>query len=241
MGWQLQIAVMLIPTAVYAYLFYGQKFPEAEAAGQTSVSENLSGMMAPLFFFMLFCMVLTANAELSTQQWVGILLKESGAQPMLVLALTTGLMAVGRFFAGPVIHRLNPTGVLWASSIIATVGIYLLSVTTGPTTYLAAIMFAIGVCYFWPTMLGFVGEYIPKSGALGMSIIGGIGMLATGIAQPIVGGWIDAAQSEATARGLSGSEAELVAGQAALSNLVTFPAILVVAFGALWFYMRNRK
>lgn len=241
MGWQLQIAVMLIPTAVYAYLFYGQKFPEAEAAGQTSVSANISGMLAPLFFFMLFCMVLTANAELSTQQWVGILLKQSGAQPMLVLALTTGLMAVGRFFAGPVVHRLNPTGVLWASSIIATVGIYLLSVTTGTMTYLAAIMFAVGVCYFWPTMLGFVGENIPKSGALGMSVIGGIGMLATGIAQPVVGGWIDSAQAEATARGLSGSEAELVAGQAALSNLVTFPAILVVAFGALWFYMRNRK
>lgn len=240
MGWQLQIAVMLIPCLAYAYLFYGQKFPEAEQAGQTSVGANLAGMMTPLFFFMVFCMLLTANAELSTQQWVGILLKQSGAQPMLVLALTTGLMAIGRYFAGPVVHRLNPTGVLWASAIIAMLGIYMLSITTGPVTYLAAILFAVGVCYFWPTMLGFVGEYIPKSGALGMSIVGGAGMLATGIAQPIVGGWIDSANAEATAQGLTGDAAELVAGQAALNNLIVFPAILVVAFGLLWFYMRKR-
>ena len=90
-------------------------------------------------------------------------------------------------------------------------------------------------------MLGFVGEYIPKSGALGMSIVGGAGMLATGIAQPIVGGWIDSANAEATARGLTGDAAELVAGQAALNNLIVFPAILVVAFGLLWFYMRKRE
>lgn len=241
LGWQVQIAVMLIPCVTYAYLFWGQKFPEAAHAGQTSIASNLSGMISPLFFFMVFCMVLTANTELSTQQWVGFLLKQSGAQPMLVLALTTGLMAVGRYFAGPVIHRFNPTGVLWGSAIIAALGIYLLSITTGPVTYLAAIMFAIGVCYFWPTMLGFVGEYIPKSGALGMSIVGGAGMLATGIAQPIVGGWLDSAKAAATATGLTGDAADLVAGQVTLQHLLTFPLILIVAFGVLWFYMRGRK
>ncbi len=241
LGWQLQIAVMLIPTAIYAYLFWGQTFPKAEQAGQTSLAENLKGMISPLFFFILFCMLLTANTELSTQQWVGFLLKQSGAQPMLVLALTTGLMAVGRYFAGPVIHRFNPTGVLWGSAIVAAIGIYLLSITTGPVTYLAAIMFAVGVCYFWPTMLGFVGEYIPKSGALGMSVVGGAGMLATGLAQPIVGGWLDSAKNIATSQGLTGEAADLVAGQATLQHLLIFPLILIVAFGLLWFYMRGRK
>ena len=42
-------------------------------------------------------------------------------------------------------------------------------------------------------------------------------------------------------QGLTGEAAELVAGQHTLTNLLTFPAILVVAFGALWFYMRGRK
>lgn len=241
MPWQVQIAVMLIPTAIYAWLFWGQKFPEAAEAGQARLSDNLRGMLHPLYLFMLLCMVLTANTELSTQQWVGPLLKASGAEPMIILALTTGLMAVGRYYAGPVVHRLNPTGVLWASSIIAVIGIYLLGHTTGAMTYVAAILFAVGVCYFWPTMLGFTGEYIPKSGALGMSVIGGMGMFATGLLQPVVGGWIDASQKSAEAGGLTGAAAELAAGQATLGKLVIFPMILVVAFGLLWFYMRGKK
>ncbi len=237
--WQAQMAVMLIPTIIYAYLFWGQTFPENEAAGQTSITENLAGMAVPLFFFMAFCMVLTANTELSTQQWVDSLLRSTGAKPMLVLALTTGLMAVGRLFAGPLVHRFNPTGVLWASSAIAALGIFLLSKATGGMVYFAAIMFAVGVCYFWPTMIGFVSEYIPKSGALGMSIIGGIGMLATGLAQPIVGKWIDDAKKVAENSNVAPDMVNLVAGQATLSRLLYFPLILIVAFGLLWFFMRK--
>lgn len=241
MSWQVQVGVMLIPTLAYAFLFWGQKFPEAAAAGQAKLSDNIRGMLNPLYLFMLLCMVLTANTELSTQQWVGPLLQSSGAQPMIILALTTGLMAIGRFYAGPVIHRFNPTGVLWGSAIMATIGIYLLGHSTGAMTYVAAILFAVGVCYFWPTMLGFVGEYIPKSGALGMSLIGGMGMFATGLAQPVVGRWIDSAKESAEASGLTGAAAELAAGQATLGNLIIFPLILIGAFGLLWFYMRGRK
>lgn len=241
MGWQAQIAVMLVPTAIYAYLFVGQKFPEAEAAGQASFSDNLKGMLNPLYLFMLFCMILTANTELSTQQWVERLLGSTGAAPMLILAMVTGLMAVGRYFAGPVVHRINPTGVLWASSIIAFLGIWMMSWATGAMTYVAAITFAIGVCYFWPTMIGFTAEYIPKSGALGMSIMGGMGMFATGIAQPIVGGWIDKARTTAQAQGLPPETVELVAGQQTLTHLLVFPAILIGAFGVLWFYMRKKQ
>lgn len=240
MPWQVIIGVMLIPTAIYAYLFWGQAFPKAEDAGQAPIGQNLRGMASPLYLFMLLCMILTANTELSTQQWVERLLGAAGAQPMLILAMVTGLMAVGRYFAGPVVHRINPTGVLWASSIIAVLGIFMMSQVTGPMIYVAAILFAIGVCYFWPTMLGFTGEYIPNSGALGMSIMGGMGMFATAIAQPIVGGWIDAGRAAAQAQGVEGAAAELAAGQATLSHLVVFPIILVVAFGILWFWMRGR-
>ena len=162
LAWQVQIGVMLLPLRAYAYLFYGQQFPDRESSGQASLADNLKGIFTPLYLFMILCMVLTANTELSTQQWVERLLGKAGAEPMLVLALVTGLMAVGRFYAGPVIHRLNPVGVLWASAIVATIGIYLMSIATGPMTYVAAVMFAIGVCYFWPTMIGFTAEYIPK-------------------------------------------------------------------------------
>lgn len=241
LGWQLQVAVMLLPTLAYAYLFWGQKFPEGTAAGQADIGSNLSGMMTPLYIFMALCMVLTANTELSTQQWVEALLRSSGANPMWVLALTTGIMALGRYFGGPLIHRLNPTGVLWISSFLAALGIFLLSRVTGNGVYVAAAIFAMGVCYFWPTMLGFTGEYIPRSGALGMSVMGGVGMFATGLLQPVVGNWIDSGKKMAAERGVTGAEVDLVAGQATLAHLLTFPLCLIVAFGLLWFFMRGRQ
>ncbi|MFN7118212.1 MAG: MFS transporter, partial [Saprospiraceae bacterium] len=69
--------------------------------------------------------------------------------------------------------------------------------------------------------------------------IGGAGMFATGIAQPIVGHWIDAARQKAEAAGLTAADADRVAGQATLTNLMIFPIILIVAFGIL-FVMRKK-
>ena len=238
-GWELQIAIMLIPTLIYAFLFFGQKFPESENI-ESDTALNARSLMTPLFLFMALCMTLTATTELGTQQWVERILGNSGASPMLILAMVTGLMAVGRYFAGPVVHRLNPIGVLFISSIIATIGIGLMSVATGGMVYFAAIVFAVGVMYFWPTMIGFVGEYIPKSGALGMSVMGGAGMLATGIWQPVIGGWLDGERTKAIAEGLVGDAAELAAGQATLDNIAVFPAILVVLLGALFFFGRKK-
>ena len=237
MGWQLQIALMLIPTLAYGYLFFGQTFPENENA-ENNTSKNIKSLLSPLFIFMAICMTLTATAELGTQQWVEKILGNTGASPMLILALVTGLMAVGRFFAGPVMKRCNPAGVLWGSSIIATLAIYLMSSATGGMVYVAAILFAIGVMYFWPTMIGFVGEYVPSTGALGMSLIGGAGMFATSIWQPVIGGWLDSERSIALDAGMTTEAAELAAGQATLGNIVYFPAILVVLFGILFM---NRK
>lgn len=237
MGWQLQIAVMIIPTLIYGALIFGQEFPESENI-ETSTSTNLQNLLTPLFLFMALCMTLTATTELGTQQWVERILGKAGASPMLVLALVTGLMAVGRYFAGPIVHRLNPVGVLFISSIIATLGIFLMSMATGGMVYVAAILFAIGVMYFWPTMIGFVGEYLPKTGPLGMSLIGGAGMFATGIWQPVIGGWLDSARETAIASGATADAADLVAGQATLSNIAIFPAILIVLFGILFM---NRK
>ena len=239
MGWQLQIAIMLIPTLIYAFLIFGQEFPETKELESDTV-ENLKALASPLFIFMAICMTLTATSELGTQQWVERILGNAGADPMLILAMVTGLMAVGRYFAGPVVHRLNPTGVLWASSIIATIGLVLMSQATGGTIYLAAILFAVGVMYFWPTMIGFVGEYLPKTGALGMSLIGGAGMFALTIWNPIIGNWLDTERAKALASGLSKEAADLAAGQATLDNLAVFPAILIAAFGGLYIYMKRR-
>jgi len=238
LGWQAQIAVMLVPTAIYGFMIFGQTFPEPVNT-ETSTKNNISALFSPLFLIMVFTMTITATTELGTQQWVQRILSESGAQPMLILAMVTGLMAVGRYFAGPVIHALNPAGVLLASSVVAAVGIYLMSMASGGMVYVAAILFAVGVMYFWPTMIGFVGEYLPRTGALGMSLIGGAGMFGVSLWNPVIGGWLDAAKADALAKGLSGPAAELAAGQAALSNLALFPVALIVIFTGLFIYRKK--
>jgi len=241
MGWQMQIAVMLIPTLIYAFLIFGQEFPRGENI-ETSTGENIKAVFtSPLFYFMAICMTLTATTELGTQQWVERILGQAGANPMVILAMVTGLMAVGRYFAGPVIHRLNPTGVLLGGAIIAAIGIYLMSMATGGMVYLAAILFAVGVMYFWPTMIGFTAEYLPKTGPLGLSLMGGAGMFATAMWQPVIGGWLDSARAEALESGVTAEAADLVAGQSALGNIVLFPIALIVLFTGLYFYMKGKE
>jgi len=178
-----------------------------------------------LFPFVLFCMFLTASTELGTNQWINPLLDKTGINPMIILVVVTGIMAVGRFFAGPLVHRLNPSGVLLGSSVLSVAGLYMLSIATSPSfTFIAALVFAAGVCYFWPTMLGFVAEYIPKSGALGLSIMGGAGMVATSVVIGIMGKTMEAQGAQAT-----------------LQYMTVLPIILVVGFIILNIWMRGKK
>lgn len=178
-----------------------------------------------LFPFVLFCMLLTASTELGTTQWINALLMENGINPMIILVVVTGIMAVGRYFAGGLVHRLNPTGVLLGSAIISVAGLLLLSISSGALmTLLSAAVFAVGVCYFWPTMIGVASEYIPKSGALGMSILGGAGFVATSMVLPIMGKSIETAGPQITLR-----------------NMSVLPLILVVAFIILTVIINRRK
>lgn len=240
LGWEAQIWIILIPTIIYAYFFYGQTFPEPKKE-IASLTQNLKSMATPLFIFMCVCMTLTAISEFGPQQWTGIIMAKSGAEPMVILALVTGLMAFGRYFGGEFVHKFDQTGVLLGSAIFTAIGIFLFSTQTGPMAYVAAIFFAMGVCYFWPNMIGFVAEKIPLSGAIGMSIVGAFGMFSTSIWQPIIGGWIDSARVEAASMNLEGDALELAAGQATLQTMVTFPVILIVLFTILLIWVRRMK
>jgi MFS transporter, putative metabolite:H+ symporter len=239
-GWEAQIWVILIPTVIYAILFWGQTFPEPRKENASLVA-NLRGMLSWLFLFICICMTLTAISEFGPTQWASLILAKSGAEPMVILALITGLMAVGRYFGGDFVHKFDQTGVLLGSAIFTALGIFLFSTQTGAMAYVAAIIYAMGVCYFWPNMIGFTAEKIPASGAIGMSVVGAFGMFSTSIWQPIIGGWIDKARAEATATGLQGDALELAAGQATLSKMIAFPLILIVLFTILLFWVRARK
>jgi MFS family permease len=238
LDWQWQIAIMIIPTIIYGVMIFGQPFPTM-ANSETSTKTNIKALFSPLFIFMFFCMTVTAASEFGTQQWVDRIFGASGAHPMLVLALVTGLMALGRFFAGPIVEALNPVGVLLMSAVVTTIGIYLLSIASGGLIYIAAMVFALGVTYFWPTMIGFISEYQPKTGALGMSLLGGAGMFSMSMWNPVIGGWLDDAKAEAIANGVPAEAVELTAGQATLQNLALFPAFLIIAFTVL-FVLRKR-
>ena len=241
LGWQAQIWIIMIPTLIYAYLFKGQEFPKPKIEGVTSIGENIKAMLSPMYLFILACMALTAISEFGPQQWTSLILSNSGAHPMVILALITGLMAIGRYFGGDIVHRFDQTGVLLGSAVLTALGIFLLSTQTGGMVYVAAIFFALGVCYFWPNMIGFVAEKIPLSGALGMSIVGGMGMFSSSIFQAIIGGWIDSSTAEQSALGLTGTDLELAAGQQTLTYMISFPAILIVLFTILYFWQRNAK
>ncbi|MEM9886317.1 MAG: MFS transporter [Bacteroidota bacterium] len=241
MGWQAQVTVILIPTVIYAYLFWNVSWPSARTEEQADLSSNFSAMLSPLFIFMLVCMGLTAMSEFAPNQWVSVTLVESGAQPMVLLALTFGVMTVARYFGGAAVGQFNTTGVLLGSAVLATIGLLMLSNFTGGMAYVAAIVFGLGIAYFWPNMVGFVADYVPKSGAIGLSIIGAMGMFMSGLVQPVTGGWIKDNRAAAEAAGLTGGAADLYAGQATLSTLVLFPAILIVLFTILFFWIRSRS
>lgn len=287
-GWQPQIAIMLVPTAIYGFLIFTTVFPDVDPDSKslrldgksillisavfgllvligtpnTLLTSVPGGIMLPLILVLALVylltfvltgrhrdavllvalmgiMSMTATSELGTQQWVERILGSSGAQPMLILAMVTGIMAVGRFFAGPLIHALNPLGVLLASAVVTTLGLFMMATMSGGMVYVAAIVFAIGVCYFWPTMIGVTAQYVPRSGALGMSLVGAAGMFALTIWNPVIGGWIDAARKTAEDTGLTGDAIEVAAGQGALSKLLLFPIVLIAAFAVLYF-LRKR-
>lgn len=238
LGWEAQVATMLVPTAIYGVMMLGFKFPELKSEND-STSGNLKALLNPIYLFLAVCMTMTAVSEFGPGQWINKILEASGATPMLILALITGIMALGRFYAGPLVHKLSPPGVLFASAVLASLGLFLMTQLQGTAVYFAAVVFALGITYFWPTMIGCTSEYAPKTGALGMSLMGGAGMFAMGIWNPIIGGWIDSATAEAAAKGLTGNDLALASGHAAINNLILFPLVLIVLFGGFYWVMRK--
>ncbi|MDI1249930.1 MAG: MFS transporter [Lacunisphaera sp.] len=187
-GWQAQFATLLVPLGIYGYMFIGQKFPQtARVQRGESTGSMFLACLSPGFLLMVLCMLMTAATELGPGQWIPNILSNAGVSGILVLVWITGLMAVGRQFAGAFVHRLSPIGMLVASAALSALGLYTMSHTSGVMLFGAATIFAFGVCFFWPTMLGFVSEIFPRTGALGLAIMGGAGMLSVSFILPVIG------------------------------------------------------
>ena len=189
--WRVKLALILLPAAVYGFLFIGQKFPATERvqSGVTFWEMVKETILRPLFLLLFFCMMMTASLELGPNRWVPAVLESVGIPGILVLVWINLLMAILRYFAGPVVHRLSPTGILFASAIVSGLGLYWLSFTeTLGMAIVAGTIFGVGICYFWPTMLGVTSERVPKGGALALGLMGGIGMAIVGlVTSPMMG------------------------------------------------------
>lgn len=238
LDWHYLIAVLFIPAAIYGFLFFKLQFPQTErVTSGVSTGKMFKSVLSPLFIIMIACMFLTAATELGTNQWLGALLQGAGVSGVLVLVFINGLMAIGRSFAGPFVHRLNPNGMLILSALLACIGLLLLSQVSGYAAFAAAFVFAAGICFFWPTMLGFVSEYLPNTGALGLSLMGGAGMFSTSLVIPIMGKWYDDFKAAAVAAGSATPDAD--AGSHTFMKVAIMPAIVLVVF--IIIYIARRK
>jgi hypothetical protein len=189
--WQAKLLMILAPAAVYGVLFLGQTFPATERV-QSGVSFGQmfrETFFRPLFLLLALCMTMTASVELGPNTWLTPVLEAAGIPGILVLVWISLLMALLRQFAGPAVRRLAPTGILLCSAVVAGVGLVCLSYVESLATALAAgTVFAAGVSYFWPTMVGVTSERVPKGGALALAMIGAAGMLSVGlITTPMMG------------------------------------------------------
>ena len=261
--WQVKMLTMVLPLVIYGFMFFGKKFPKTErTASGVSMGDMFKACATPLFLVFLACMVCSSATELVTGQWVpNILSATTGAAGILILVFINGLMTVGRAFAGDIVHRMSPVAMLIGSAGFSAVGMYMLSKASNPTSgYVAAFIFAVGVCFFWPTMLGIVSERFPRTGALGMSIMGGVGMMSTSIFLPIVGGAVDKGQAAAlnlvnptaaqlapyqnaaagTPMAAEWAKAQAAGGSAGLSVLIILPVILFFIFLMIYAYDRSR-
>jgi len=255
--WRFSMGAMLIPTLWYGLWFLNKKFPQTErVVSGFTYKQMLKACVSPLFIFIACCMLLTAATELGTNQWIAALMSNVTDNPILLLVWISGIMALARQFGGTLIHNMRSTVVLLTSAALAFVGLLLLGNTTGAMVFVAAAVFALGVAFFWPSMLGFASENIPQSGALGLAIMGGIGFLGGAIAQPVLGAIFDARTRIAVPVGqtmdtlqnaLPGTpeaslweSVQLTAGADTLLFMAIVPAVLIFAFAYLYITKRRQ-
>jgi len=254
--WRYAMGIMLLPTFAYGYMFLNKKFPQTErVVSGFSYNDMLKACVSPLFIFMALSMILTAGTELGTNQWIAALLANVSNNPILLLVWISGIMALARQFGGTLIHNMKSTVVLLTSSVLAFIGCILMGYTSGAMVFASAGIFALGVAFFWPSMLGFVSENIPQSGALGLAIMGGIGFLGGAIAQPVLGAIFDAqtlaaipagqtmealrAAAAGTQEAAALAAAQLSGGASTLRFVAFVPAVLIVLFTFLHIWKRK--
>ena len=139
-----------------------------------------------LLFVLFITHALVGAVELGTDGWIqnitgNLFTSEQGKY----LFIWTSSIMFGLRFCAHFIERtlkVSPVGLLFICATLACIG---LNLASGMATFGAALValgiYAVGKTFFWPTMLAVVGDRFPQTGAVAMSIMGGIGMLSAGL------------------------------------------------------------
>jgi len=192
--WQVSLCLIVLPAIIYGIMLIPSKFPHTErVASGVSNSAMFKECLRPMFILWGVCMLMTAATELGPQKWQNSVMESTAhVSGTLILVYTSGMMFILRHFAGPIAHKISPTGLLAVSSVLAGIGLFLLSTAnSGVTAFAYATIFGLGIAYFWPTMLGVTAERFPKGGALAMALMGSIGNLAISQVLPQMGRIVD--------------------------------------------------
>ena len=184
-----------------AYFAVMQMLGQAASLTSSLIVGALIGIAAGLYtrslgnwLFLLVLIIIgpLATTELGTDGWMPELLKLSGPDfpnfATWIFVYVSVIMTILRFYAGPIVHRFSPIGLLVISASVAIVGLLLLSKSTGWAILAASTIYAFGKTFLWSTTLGLTSEQFPKGGALTLNGVSAVGVLFLGVlGSPYIG------------------------------------------------------
>src|SRR5262249_19851251 len=133
--------------------------------------------------------MITLSMEMGPNRWIPEVLQAAGVHGMLVFVWISGLMTVLRLFAGPFVERFAPTGMLFGAAVLTGCGLLMFAFIENGVfpLMLAGTVFACGIAFFFPTMVGLMSERFPRAGSLGIVLMIGLGFFAAGGSNGIMG------------------------------------------------------
>lgn len=186
--WEIKLGIFLVPVLLYGILMFNRPFPRSEASeSKIPLATSVITLLSPVLLFLFLMHALVGYVELGTDSWITNITErvlKNGEYALLAFIWTNALMFTLRFFAGPIVHKINPIGLLLFSAVMGTVGLFLLGqpATDSVWPWVGAVtIYGIGKTFYWPTLLGVISERFPKGGALALGISGGIGMISAGL------------------------------------------------------------
>ncbi|KQN93254.1 MFS transporter [Sphingomonas sp. Leaf231] len=253
MPWQAIMGLVFLPAIGVVVIAATTDFPPPPRAVEGESFGTMIGEVfrRPSFFVWFGAMFLTASSELAPGQWLDVALTNRvGMRGILLLVYVSALMFVFRHFAGRVAAKLSNPGLLWISSLLAAIGLFLLSRAQSPVAaLLASTVWGLGVCAMWPTMLASVAERYPRGGAWALGLVGSAGALASFFVLPALGGMFDEAKVRLAGgpeafKQLSGEalrQVEDAAASQSFAKLALVPIVLLLVFGLVWLSERRRR